>query len=167
MKLALIRAVVLPLALCYCGSAAAAAPGIYIDLTNVHLSLINSATGIEMPINPVDTWAAAEWGLETELRTGDHVKKHTAYQQHADYVQNLPTHIGVKLDNGAATASMTTMFGDVHLATAVGPFPEEHVAIVSGGWTTQFNLPAHSQPTMNGHVSIHAEGDRYTPYAHF
>lgn len=161
------HAAILALSLCFGGHVVAAEPGIVIDLTDVHLSLISSATGFELPIKPVETWAAATWSLQTELRTGDRIESHAAYQQHADYEQNLPTHIDSLLDNGAATASMSAMFGDIHLATALGPFPEEHVAIVSGGWSAQFNLPAYSQLTMSGHVNIHTKGDPYNPFANF
>jgi uncharacterized protein (TIGR03382 family) len=155
------------MALCLGGTATAAEPGIVIDLTDVRLSLIDSRTGIEQPIEPVKTWAAAEWGLSTELRTGDRIENHSAYQQHADYTPNLPAHIGATLTNGAAFAGMTAMFGDIHLATALGPYPEEHVAIASGGWNTQFNLPAHTQLTMSGHVNIHTNGEPVNPYANF
>ena len=167
MKPPLLRTAVLPLLLGYCCTAAADASGIVIDLTDVHLSLISSTTGFELPITPVETWAVAEWGLQTEVRTGDRVDRHSAYQQHADYVQNLPEHIGSALDNGAAVASMAPLFGNVHLATALGPFPEVHSAIVSGGWNAQFYLPAHSQLSMSGQVAIHTEGDPYNPFASF
>jgi hypothetical protein len=165
MKSALLRIAILPLSLWTWG--AAAEPGIVIDLTDVHLSLINAATGIELPITPIETWAAADWRLVTDLRTGDQIETHGAYQQHAEYVQNLPTRIGSTLTNGAAVASMTAMFGDIHLATALGPYTEDHGAIVEGGWNAQFNLPAHTQLTMSGHVNIHTEGDPYNAFANF
>jgi hypothetical protein len=167
MKLTLLRTAILPLSLCFCCTAATAASGIVIDLTDVHLSLISSTSGFELPITPVETWRVAEWSLDTQVRTGDRVDQHTAYQQHADYVQNLPAQIGSALDNGAAIASMQPLFGNVHMATALGPFPEVHEAMVRGGWNAQFYLPAQSQLTMSGHVSIQTVGEPYNPFASF
>jgi len=166
MKPPLLRAAVVPLALCYCCSAAAAS-GIVIDLTELHLSLISSTSGFELPITPVDTWRAADWRLEAAVRSGDRIDRHNAYQQHADYVQYLPARIGSALDNGAALASMDPLFGNVHLATALGPFPEVHEADASAGWNAQFYLPAHSQLTADGHVSIRTEGAPYNAFANF
>lgn len=167
MKLPVPRTAVLSLFLLYCCTAAAAKPGVVIDLSDVRLDLVSSVDGSTLPITRLETWNGATWKLGTEVRSGERINARYGYQPNADFIQDLPTRIGASLDNSTATASMTQLFGDVHEATALGPFPEAHSADAYAGWEARFYLPDYSELTMSGHVTIITEGDPESGFADF
>lgn len=167
MNLPVPRIVVLPLFLLYCCAAAAAKPGVVVELSDVRLDLVSTIDGSSLPITRLETWNGATWRLGAELRSGERINGRYAYQPNADVVHDLPTRIGASLDNSAATASIAQLFGDVSAATALGPFPEAHSASAYAGWEARFHLPAYSALTMSGHVTIGTEGDPDNGYANF
>jgi hypothetical protein len=167
MNLPVPRAAILALSLMYSCSAAAAKPGALVDLGDVHLDLVSRIDGSKLPITWPETWNGASWTLGAEVRSGERIGERHGYQPQADYAHDLPTRIGASLDNSTATATMTQLFDDVHVATALGPFPEDHSAAASAGWDARFYLPPHSELTMRGHVTIGTEGDPENGFANF